>query len=318
MSMLRLAGIEKGFGGRRVLQGLSLTVGRGEVYGLLGPNGCGKSTAIRILCNLLDADAGSAEIDGRAVGRATQRQVGACPQELALYRDLTARENLAFFGRLYGLGGAALAQRVDGLVGRFALGPYADLRVGQLSGGWQQRVNLAVALVHAPAVLILDEPTSAVDVEARHALWALIAALRDEGMTLLLTTHQLDEAERLCSRIGIVQHGRIAAEGTPADLLARVPGRAVAWVDGDRDAIAARAAQRGWPLRDHAGRLGCLLPEPLSLRDTVDAFAGVELRSLAVQPVTLELAYVEVLNRPSGGPPAHLAGREDAAQRTAG
>lgn len=299
MSFVALQGVHKRFGDRAVLQGLSFGVERGEVYGLLGPNGCGKSTAIRILCNLLDADAGTATIDGRPVGPATQRLVGACPQEIALYRDLTARENLAFFARLYGLAGPERTRRVDALVERFALGPQADQRVGQLSGGWQQRVNLAVALVHAPPLVILDEPTSAVDVQARHDLWALIAQLQAEGTTLLLTTHHLEEAERLCTRIGIVRHGRIAAEGTPAALRARVPGRAVAWVDGDRDALAARAAQHGWPVRTHGGRLGCLLPEALSMRDAVEAFAGIELRALAVQPVTLELAYLEALADPA-------------------
>lgn len=299
MSFVELQGVEKRFGDRAVLQGLSFRVGRGEVYGLLGPNGCGKSTAIRILCNLLDADAGTATIDGRPVGPATQRLVGACPQDIALYRDLTARENLVFFARLYGLAGPERTRRVDALVERFALGPHADQRVGQLSGGWQQRVNLAVALVHAPPLVILDEPTSAVDVQARHDLWALIAQLQAEGVTLLLTTHHLEEAERLCTRIGIVRHGRIAAEGTPAALRASVPGRAVAWVDGDRDALAARAAQHGWPARTHGGRLGFLLPELLSMRDAVEAFAGIELRALAVQPVSLELAYLEALADPA-------------------
>lgn len=315
MSALRLAAVQRRLGGREVLRGLSLEVARGEVYGLLGPNGSGKSTAIRLLCGLLLPDAGEAWVDGRPVGAATRRALGLCPQEVALYRDLDARENLAFFARVHGLAGAALRRRVDELVERFGLAPQAGVRVGQLSGGWQQRVNLAAALVHAPPVLILDEPTAAVDVEARHALWTQIARLRAEGTTILLTTHQLDEAERLCTRIGILQHGRLVAEGTLAELLSRVPGRAVAWVDGDREALAARAAQRGWPLRTHGGRLGCLLPQALSMREAVEAFAGIGLHTLALQPVTLELAYLDLLAGPSDRAPAHLGSGEDTAQR---
>lgn len=297
--MVSVAGLRKAFGARTVLDGLSFEIARGEVYGLLGPNGCGKSTAINVLCNLLDADAGRVLVAGEPVSAATQRRIGACPQETALYRDLLPRENLDFFARLYGLPKAARRARIDELVALFRLGPYERTRVLNLSGGWRQRVNMAVALVHRPELLILDEPTSAVDVEARHELWTLIEGLRRDGITLLLTTHHLDEAERLCSRIGIVKGGRIAAEGTVAELLARVPAQAVAWVGSDdAAAVRARAAARGWALREEAARIGCLLPRQLSLREVIDAFDGVPVNSVSVQPVTLELAYREVMRGP--------------------
>jgi ABC-2 type transport system ATP-binding protein len=297
VTMLRMSGIRKRFGTRQVLDGLSLSVARGEVYGLLGPNGCGKSTAINVLCNLLDADAGSAEIAGEAVSKRTQRRIGACPQEIALYKDLRAPENLDFFARLYGLSTANRQHRVAELVELFKLGPHVGTRVAQLSGGWQQRVNIAAAVVHSPDVLILDEPTSAVDVDARHELWELIEGLKRGGMTTLLTTHHLDEAEALCTRVGIMRDGRIAAEGTLSELLARVPAKAVALVETrDEPAARQRAGELGWATRSYAGKLGCLLAQQVSLREIVNAFDGIDVSAVSVQPITLEHAYLEVLH----------------------
>jgi ABC-2 type transport system ATP-binding protein len=257
VSTLRFHSIRKSFADRVVLDGLSLTVESGEVYDLLGPNGCGKSTAINILSNLLDPDAGTVEVAGQAVSGNARRFVGVCPQEIALYRDLRPAENLRFFAELYGLARAERVRRVAELMQLFGLERYARTPIGALSGGWQRRVNIAVALVHSPAILVLDEPTSAVDVEARHDLWQMIEKLRGGGTTILLTTHHLDEAERLCSRVGIMKDGRVAKEGSVAELLALVPGQAVALIESaDEEAVARRAVELGWALRRYAGRLG--------------------------------------------------------------
>jgi ABC-2 type transport system ATP-binding protein len=297
MTMLRFEGIRKRFGSRWVLDGLTFSVGRGEVYGLLGPNGCGKSTAINILCNLLDTDGGAVEVGGQAVSKFTRHRIGACPQEVALYRDLFAEENLNFFARIYGLSNTDRERRVAELVQLFGLEPFARTCVANLSGGWRQRINIATALIHSPDVLILDEPTSAVDVEARHELWKLIEGLKRSGMTTLLTTHHLDEAERLCTRVGIMRDGRIAAEGSLPELLALVPAAAVALVKTQDDQGARkRAADLGWATRTYAGKLGCLLPLQASLRDVVEAFDGINVSSVSVQPVALEHAYLEVLH----------------------
>jgi ABC-2 type transport system ATP-binding protein len=311
--LLRLTGLRKRYGKRIVLDGLSFEVRRGEVFGLLGPNGCGKSTAIHVVAGLLAADAGAVEIAapapgataGPPTGRETLRRIGWCPQEIALYRDLSARENLEFFGRLHGLAGAALRRRADDLIERFALAQHAGRRLATLSGGWQQRVHIAAAMVHAPELLILDEPTSAVDLQARHALWDLIGGLARDGVTLLLTTHQLDEAERLCSRVAIVQAGRVRRCGTVAQLLAEVPARAVARIESPApDAVRARAAALGWPLRRYGGGDGCcLLPEALSLLEVLRAFDGVPVSALAVQPVRLEHAYLELMTGGDNGAP---------------
>ena len=297
MSMVRFAGVRKSFGEKRVLDELSLIVERCEVYGLLGPNGCGKSTAINILCNLLDPDAGTVEIDDKPASGEVTRVLGVCPQEIALYRDLYPAENLRFFATPYGISGADARKRIEALVQMFGLAPYARTPISALSGGWQRRVNIAAALVHAPQLLVLDEPTSAVDIEARHELWEMIEALKSSGMTILLTTHHLDEAEQLCSRVGIMKAGRIAREGTIAELLALVPAKIIAMVEtAHQDAVARRATEVGWGIRRYAGKVACLLPHQLPLREVVRALDGIDIDSVGLQRVSLEHAYLEVVH----------------------
>ena len=296
MSMLTFENVRKSFGERQVLRGLSLTVEPGEIYGLLGPNGCGKSTAINILSNLLDADSGQVLINGQAANEQATAMVGVCPQEIALYRDLDAAENLAFFAEIHGLPSAGRKRRVAELIGAFDLERYRGAPVRSLSGGWQRRVNLAVALVHSPKLLILDEPTSAVDLEARHAFWQIIRWLRQSGVTILLTTHHLDEAERICSHIGILSEGRIVKDGSVAELLSLVPAHAIVSVEAaDEGPVIERAVQLGWQQRRYAGKLALLLSEPLSLTQVVQRLNGIELSAVSVQRVVLEHAYLEVL-----------------------
>lgn len=300
--------VAKKLGERQVLDGMSFEIRRGEAYGLLGPNGSGKSTAIRLLAGLLAPDVGHIAFDGHPLGPADVRRLGVCMQDVSLYRELTPVENLEFFARLYGLATHERRRRVDELVSRFELAPYAGTRVSRLSGGWQQRVHVAVGLVHSPDLLVLDEPTGAVDVQARQALWSQLEALRSAGLTLLLTTHHLDEAERLCTRLGVLREGRLIAEGSPADLKRRLPAQAMAFVaTRDTDALRQRADQLGWPLRTYARGTACLLPQWLSLQQVAQALQGLELESLAVQPVTLEAAYLDLLEAPTVAPRMTLA-----------
>ena len=299
---LQIDALHKRFGSRQVLEGFSLRVARGEVVGLLGPNGCGKSTVLNIVCQLLQADAGQIQLMGEpmaSLGPKARSRVGLCAQDCALYPDLLPQENLHFFGRLYGLPAAERQARVTGLMEIFGLGPYARTRVGRLSGGWQQRLHLAVALVHRPELLVLDEPTAAVDVAARLDLWRLIEGLRDSGTTILLTSHQLSEAERLCNSVALMQGGRVIAQGSVPELLARVQGEAVARVESHDHAVTEQRAQRlGWTVRQRSGHLSLLLPRHLSLREVVDALDAPEVSAVSVQAVSLEDAYLELLGAP--------------------
>ena len=299
MSIISFDGVCKSFASRKVLDQLSFSVERAQVYGLLGPNGCGKSTAINILCSLLDPDSGTVRI-GDTASKDSRHSLGYCPQEIALYRDLTPSENLRFFAEIQGLSPSGRKRRVDALTQQLGLARHDRTPVGALSGGWQRRVSIAAALIHEPEVIILDEPTAAVDLEARHELWGLIETLRGGGTTILLTTHHLDEAERLCSRIGIMRDGCIAKEGSVEELLAVVPGKMVATVaSSEESAIAKRAGERGWGVRRYAGKLACLLPEATTLNAVVDVFRGIDVSAASLQKVSLEHAFLEVVHQGS-------------------
>jgi ABC-2 type transport system ATP-binding protein len=297
---LQIDDVHKWFGTHHVLDGFSLRVEQGEVVGLLGPNGCGKSTVLKIVCKLLSLDAGQVRLMGEPLSELSYRAsglVGLCTQDCALYPDLLPAENLHFFARLYGLSNQDRQQRVAELMKIFELDNFATTQVGQLSGGWQQRLHLAVSLVHRPKLLVLDEPTAAVDLEARMDLWRLIEDLRDSGTTILLTSHHLAEAERLCSRVALMRSGKVVAEGSVPALLARIPGQAVAKVQSaDNEATMQRALGLGWRVRQHADQIRLLLPGALSLREVVDALDGTQVSAVSVHPLTLDDAYLELVS----------------------
>jgi ABC-2 type transport system ATP-binding protein len=293
--MLEVIELEKSFGNKIVLNKLSFSIGHNDIYGLLGPNGAGKTTTINILCNLLDADAGVISVEGNPVSEKTKHLMGFVPQEISMYLDLTCKENLLFFSSIYGLQGSEKAARTNELIQTLNLGEYENVKVGNLSGGWRRRVNIAIALVHSPSIVILDEPTAGLDIEARYELWELINRLRDNGVGILLTTHQLEEAERLCSRIGILQKGRIVAEGPLDKLRTLVPAKQVAVIETDDEQNLCNKAQSfGWEYRRYGGRLVLLMPDKYGLNDVVNKFDGIPLSSISLQEVGLEHVYLEV------------------------
>jgi ABC-2 type transport system ATP-binding protein len=215
------------FGPLTAVDRLTLRVERGEVFGLLGPNGSGKTTTIRMLCGLLQPTAGTAVVAGVDVTTAPEQvkqRIGYVSQRFGLYDDLTAEENLDFYAGVYGLRGAARRARVAEMAAFAGIGERRRQLAGQLSGGWRQRLALACALLHRPALLFLDEPTVGLDPAARRAFWRAVYALAAHGTTVIVTTHYMDEAER-CGRLALLSEGRLIALGAPADVAAQVGGR---------------------------------------------------------------------------------------------
>lgn len=213
----------KTFGKCEVVKDLSFTIGKGEIFGLLGPNGAGKSTTINMMCGYLEATSGDTLIDGQSITREprqVKRMIGVVPQEIALYYDLNALENLEFFGEIYGLSSQERKEWAQALLHFVGLYDRRKEAVKKFSGGMLRRINLAVALIHQPAFLMMDEPTVGVDPQSREHIFAIIEQLRDQGTTILYTTHYMEEAERLCDRIAIMDEGQIIALGTLEQLLA--------------------------------------------------------------------------------------------------
>ncbi len=220
--MLKVRGLTKRYGDIEVVRGLDLAVRRGECFGLLGPNGAGKTTTLRLLLGLLEPDTGSIELAGIAVpqhAREARMKVGVVPQMDNLDPDFSVRENLLAYGRYFGMSKAAVTARVPELLDFAGLASKADAQITQLSGGMKRRLTLARALVHDPDILFLDEPTTGLDPQARHLIWQGLRRLINAGKTIVLTTHFMDEAERLTDRLAILDHGRIVAEGAPRALI---------------------------------------------------------------------------------------------------
>ncbi len=209
-------------GGVTAVADISFAIRQGEIFSLLGPNGAGKTTTISILSGLLSPTSGDARINGRSIVKdpiGVKKLIGVVPQEIALYPTLTARQNLHFWGRMYGLGGADLRQRSDELLDLVGLTDRADDRVETYSGGMKRRINIAVGLLHQPQIVFMDEPTVGIDPQSRRNILDTIQVLNQQGMTVLYTTHYMGEAEELSDRVGIIDHGRMIALGTQKELI---------------------------------------------------------------------------------------------------
>ncbi|GIX29036.1 MAG: ABC transporter ATP-binding protein [Burkholderiales bacterium] len=242
---IHVTGLTKRFGGRAVVKGLSLQVREGEIYGFLGPNGSGKTTSIRMLCGLLTPDEGSGTCLGYDVLRQTaeiKRHVGYMTQRFSLYEDLTIRENLDFVARMYGMANRRAA--VDRALEDLGLAQRSRQLAGTLSGGWKQRLALAACMLHAPRLLLLDEPTAGVDPKARRDFWEQIHRLAAQGITVLVSTHYMDEAER-CHRLAYLAYGSLLAQGTPSELVAA--SGLTTWSAEGEDVYALAERLRGLP-----------------------------------------------------------------------
>jgi ABC-2 type transport system ATP-binding protein len=236
MSLLRVERLSKTFGAVRAVDGVSFEVRPGEIYGLLGPNGAGKTTTISMVCGLLKPDAGEVLVAGAAFWSDPQkakRIMGVVPQELAIYEELSGRENLEFWGRMAGLASGDAKTRAAEMLDALALADRARDAVKTYSGGMKRRINLGCALLHRPQLLLLDEPTVGIDPQARLNILEFIRNLRASGTAILYTTHYLEEAETLCQRIGIIDHGQVLAEGTLGELQKRLGGDLVFVLEAD-------------------------------------------------------------------------------------
>jgi ABC-2 type transport system ATP-binding protein len=301
-------GLTKRYGARTVVDGVDLRVARGQIYGFLGPNGSGKTTTIRMLCGLLTPDAGEGRclgLDLRREARAIKRQVGYMTQKFSLYEDLSIEENLDFVARVYGVPGRR--ERVEQALDRLGLGPRRKQLAGALSGGWKQRLALAACLLHEPQLLLLDEPTAGVDPQARRLFWDQLHELAGAGLTVLVSTHYMDEAAR-CHALAYIFNGRLLAQGTGEQLVAQA-GLATCEVTGPQDGLAALAhALRAAPGLRSVAWFGAVLRVAAGSRAELDAAlaqAGpvIAAHGLAVAPseANLEDVFIALMGKADGG-----------------
>ncbi|HUG22436.1 ABC transporter ATP-binding protein [Piscinibacter sp.] len=293
---IAVEGLTKRYGERTVVDRLSMTVARGEVYGFLGPNGSGKTTSIRMMCGLLTPDAGAGHTLGLDVVREAatiKRRVGYMTQRFGLYEDLSIRENLEFIARMYDMD--RRRERVAQALDRLGLATRAEQLAGRLSGGWKQRLALAACMLHEPELLLLDEPTAGVDPVARRDFWNEIHALAAEGITVLVSTHYMDEAER-CHRLGYIAYGRLLASGTPDELVAQ-SGLASRSTEDPVDMPMLLALEQD-PAVSTVTRLGNTLRASSAIASELDAaLARHTARPWKTVPPTLEEVFIHLSRR---------------------
>jgi ABC-2 type transport system ATP-binding protein len=299
--------LRKAYGDLVAVDGVGFTIAAGETYGLLGPNGAGKTTTISMIVGILERDAGEVLIDGRPLTPARTKVkalIGYVPQDLAVYPDLTGRENLRFFARLYGMSRAEATRRGDEVLDVVGLADRAGDPVKEYSGGMQRRLNIAIGLLHRPRLLVLDEPTAGVDPQSRNAILGSVERLTEGGIAVLYTTHYMEEAERLCDRVGIIDQGRIRAEGSRRELISLVGerDRIGLTLDGDVRAISAKVAElpavRSVDTAD--SRIEVLVDDARTalpqIMDTI-THTGVAVRAVEVTEPDLEAVFLHLTGR---------------------
>ena len=311
--MIEVQNLTKRFGHFTAVDGVSFSVGKGSIFGFLGPNGSGKSTVIRMLCGILAPSGGSARIAGHDVTVESEElkgTIGYMSQKFSLYDELTTTENLLFYGRLYGLNGPALRQRIDELIAMTHLAPYISRRAALLSGGWRQRLAMACALIHKPTVLFLDEPTAGIDPVARRELWDLLFEFSSKGITLFVTTHYMDEAER-CSHVGYIHMSKLVVCGEPDDLkqlpVVNPPGTRRIDVTCDHVTVGLQAVRRLPGVRTatvFGQSMHLLVEQEMSEQLIRDELAKVKIPQADIRPIAASLEDVFValtVNKNNGG-----------------
>jgi ABC-2 type transport system ATP-binding protein len=305
--VLECRGLRRSFGKIAAVDGVGFHIDPGETYGLLGPNGAGKTTTISMIAGLLERDAGEVTVAGEAMTTHSVRAksaLGYVPQDLAIYPDLSGRENLMFFARLYGMPTAEARRRSDEVLALTGLTDRAGDQTKQYSGGMKRRLNIGIGLLHRPRLLILDEPTVGVDPQSRNAILESVEGLSGAGMAVLYTTHYMEEAERLCDRIGIIDHGKLIAEGTRAELVSMVgEGDQVRLAaTGNLAGAAAGLAARSWVRQAKAldGSIDLVVDKARSELPAIFtdvATAGATVRSVEVTEPDLEAVFLHLTGR---------------------
>ena len=308
-SILEVQDLSKRYGDFTAVKGISFDIKEGEIFSLLGPNGAGKTTTISMLSTLYIPTSGDATIGGHSITKnpmAVKQLIGVIPQELALYEDLTARENLIFWGQMYGLSGKALNSRVDEVLEQIGLTDKAKNRVKTYSGGMKRRVNIGVGLLHKPRLLFMDEPTVGIDPQSRRAILDTVKDLNKQGMTVLYTTHYMEEAEELSDRVGIIDHGELIAIGTQKELTQQVgqtetlilhvgenddPEMLANSLKGVKDVLEANAS-------DH--QVSVITPDAEDVLASVVSRAnerGIKIRSIDIREPNLEAVFLHLTGR---------------------
>ena len=305
--MIEIERLRKSFGSLTAVDDISFSVSEGEIFGLLGPNGAGKTTSINMVCGVLKPDGGRVLIGGMDIWlepKKVKQNLGVVPQEIAVYEDLSARDNLNFWGSLYGLSGADLKTRVNESLTRVGLSDRAKDRVKDFSGGMKRRLNLCMGLLHRPRVVLLDEPTVGIDPQARLNILEVVREVAASGTTVLYTTHYMDEAEELCDRIAIVDHGKILSVGTLAELTKLAGEAEVLRLTGRfddpavRDRLNALDGVRVLKVDDHLAVLSVVAEGPglLDILPTVLA-ADLEVTDVSIQQPNLQNVFISLTGK---------------------
>ncbi len=303
--MLQVNDLVKKFNGKTAVDHVSFHVNRGEIFGFLGPNGAGKTTTINMICSLLKPDQGTILLDGHDLYNSNQARakMGVVPQDIALYEDLSARDNLAFWGKLYGMKGISLNARIQELLDFFELAERSKEKIKNFSGGMKRRLNLAAGIIHRPELLLLDEPTVGIDPQARKHILEAVKSIAESGTTIIYTTHYLDEAEKLCDSLAIIDHGKMLTTGTLEDIVKIVGENRLLKINGTFSAEIAKS------LTDKVEALSIIsvtdnqvlysLPSKYGTGQFIEMLTstGIQIENLSIKEPSLDSVFIKLTGR---------------------